>query len=80
MDANYAMLRAEVAKLLHISPEEVDADENLTDLGIDSMRLMTLFLALDTQGLAVEYSMFLERPTMNGIWEATGQPPQSDTE
>lgn len=73
MDPNYEMLRTEIAKMLHVTTQEVDPDANLTDLGIDSMRLMTLFLALDMRGLAVDYAMFLEQPTLNGIWESTGQ-------
>jgi hypothetical protein len=34
-------MRADIAALLHEDPEEIGGEDNLIDLGLDSMRAMT---------------------------------------
>lgn len=78
MQADYAALRAELARLLHEAPDALDPDENLVERGLDSMRLMTLFMAMEADGTPVDFGMVLERPTLNGIWAAAGQATRRD--
>ncbi|KMK66994.1 phosphopantetheine-binding protein [Puniceibacterium sp. IMCC21224] len=73
MTPTFETLRTEVARQLRTDPATLGPDDSLLDLGLDSMRLMSLFVELENQGLVVDYALFLERPTLSGIWAAAGQ-------
>lgn len=61
-------LRAEVATTLGIAPEEVDNEAVLSDLGIDSVRIMGLAERIIAAGYLVEYADLAADPRLIS-WE-----------
>ncbi|PYE84484.1 phosphopantetheine-binding protein [Pseudoroseicyclus aestuarii] len=61
-------MRADVARVVHEAPEDIDPDENLADLGIDSMRAMRLLMAWEERLPGLDYGAFMEEPTLSGWW------------
>ena len=61
-------MRADIARILHESPDEIGADDNLLDLGLDSMRAMNLVLAWSEAGTELDFTALAERPTLSGWW------------
>lgn len=74
-------MRADIAELIHESPDQVMLDDNLMDLGLDSMRLMSLLERWSRQGVELDFSLVAERLTLGGWWElaqaAQGHQPES---
>jgi bifunctional isochorismate lyase / aryl carrier protein len=62
-----ARVRADVAALLHRSPDEISEGENLCDAGLDSVRLMTLLEGWREAGAEITFVVLAERPTL-GEW------------
>lgn len=62
-------MRADIAELIHESPDQVMLDDNLMDLGLDSMRLMSLLERWSHQGVELDFSLVAERLTLGGWWE-----------
>lgn len=62
-------MRADIAALLHEDPEEVLLDDNLMDLGLDSLRVMSLLERWARQGVELDFSRIAERVTLAGWWE-----------
>lgn len=63
-----ASIRADVAKILLLSPEDIDPAENLTYVGLDSIRLMSLLEQWRTQGANLEFVELAEKSTLNDWW------------
>lgn len=63
-------MRADIARLIHEDPEEIGLDDNLMDLGLDSMRLMNLILLWQEAGVDMDFGDFAEHFTLRGWWEA----------
>lgn len=61
-------MRAEIAAILHEGPAEIGDEDNLMDLGLDSMRAMTLVQRWQDRGLKVEFAAFAEVPTLAHWW------------
>lgn len=61
-------MRADVARLIDLEPEEVADDANLADLGLDSMRLMQLAMGWEQAGLAVDFGVLAEHSTLRDWW------------
>ncbi|WP_337061770.1 phosphopantetheine-binding protein [Kineococcus sp. G2] len=62
-------LRADVAGLLGCDPADLDADEDLLDRGLDSIRLMTLVERWRRAGAgALEFPDLAEQPVLRR-WE-----------
>ncbi len=61
-------MRADVAGMLGESPEDIQDDENLMDLGLDSMRVLGLVLAWGNTGIPLEFSHLAEHATLGGWW------------
>ncbi|HEV2780404.1 MAG TPA: phosphopantetheine-binding protein [Actinophytocola sp.] len=57
-------MRADVAEVLHL--DEVPADQNLFEIGLDSIRLMTLLERWRAVGAEVTFLELAERPTLDG--------------
>ena len=57
-------LRQTVAKQLSIDATEIQNDDNLFMLGLDSMSLMTLVGQWREQGVSVEFQDLVEEPTL----------------
>lgn len=61
-------MRADVAGMLGEAPEDIQDDENLMDLGLDSMRVLGLVLAWGNTGIPLEFSHLAEHATLGGWW------------
>lgn len=64
------LMRADIAKMLHMQPDEVQDDDNLPDLGLDSLRLMKLVLGWEEAGLKADFGLFAEHGTLGEWWQA----------
>lgn len=62
-------MRADIARMLHEEPEAIGGDDDLMDLGLDSMRVMNLVLKWSEGGLDLEFAELAERTTLDGWWE-----------
>ena len=71
-------MRADVARLIGEAPEDVGDDDNLMDLGLDSMRVLGLVMAWGEHGLPLEFSHLAEHTTLAGWWQVV-QDLQRDT-
>lgn len=67
-ELNLAHLRTDVARLLHESPDTIGDDDNLMDLGLDSMRLMKLVSQWRTHGVQLEFSDLASEATLAHWW------------
>ena len=63
-------MRADIAAMIHEDPEEIGFDDNLMDLGLDSMRLLNLILKWQEAGVDLDFGDYAERFTLSGWWEA----------
>jgi len=63
-----ARMRADVAEMLGEAPEDISTEENLMDLGLDSMRVLGLVLAWGNTGIALEFSHLAEHTTLRAWW------------
>jgi aryl carrier-like protein len=61
-------MRADLARALRLPPEEIGDDDDLVDLGLDSMRAMTLLARWSERGLALELSAVAEAVTLGAWW------------
>lgn len=57
-------LRADVARVLGLPPEEIGAQENLLDRGLDSIRLMSLVETWRGAGAPTDFTALAEEPTL----------------
>lgn len=63
-------MREDIAAVIGEQPEAIGPDDSLLDLGLDSMRLMTLMLEWEEAGASPDFGEFAERFTLAGLWEA----------
>lgn len=61
-------LRARLATWTQVPVAEFDADENLMDYGLDSIRVMSLVSEWKSAGIAVAFEDLARRPSLNGWW------------
>jgi bifunctional isochorismate lyase/aryl carrier protein len=61
-------MRADIARMLHESPENILDDDNLMDLGLDSMRLMKLAAQWREAGARLEFSDLAADATLAHWW------------
>ncbi|MGV6487669.1 phosphopantetheine-binding protein [Stenotrophomonas bentonitica] len=66
-------MRADVAGMLGEAPDAVGDDDNLMDLGLDSMRVLGLVLAWSNAGIALEFGHLAEHTTLAGWWQVVQQ-------
>lgn len=66
-------MRADIATMILIEPDEISEDDNLLDLGLDSMRAMNLVLLWQTRGVSLDFSELASRPTLGGWWQIARQ-------
>ncbi|MFM2585273.1 isochorismatase family protein [Vibrio campbellii] len=64
-------MRKDVADILDVDLDEVDVDENLIFLGLDSIRVMTLHSRWKALGFNVELAEMVALHTIKDWWEAT---------
>ena len=62
-------MRADLARILKQDPATIDDDENLIDLGLDSIRAMMLVQKWQERGVRIEFSELAEHLTLAAWWE-----------
>lgn len=67
-DFTIEMLRRDIARMIHVDPSEIGDGDNLMDLGLDSMRAMTLVLSWEQQGIKLDFSQLAANVTFAGWW------------
>ncbi|MCQ9617590.1 phosphopantetheine-binding protein [Paenalcaligenes niemegkensis] len=65
---NLDSMRADIAAMLHEDPADIHDDDNLMDLGLDSMRAMTLASRWREAGAKIEFSEMAENATLQHWW------------
>ena len=66
-DLTLERMRADVAAVLHEAPEAILDDDNLMDLGVDSLRVLNLSLQW-SETVPLEFSELAEHTTLAGWW------------
>lgn len=69
-------MRADIARILHEDPADIADDDNLMDLGLDSMRTMTLASRWRDAGAAIEFSEMALNATLQHWWSLVRASPQ----
>lgn len=66
-DLTLERMRADIAAVLHEEPDAIADDDNLMDLGVDSLRALNLSL-LWSEAVPLEFSDLAEHVTLAGWW------------
>jgi aryl carrier-like protein len=61
-------MRADIARIIEADLDEVGDDENLMDLGLDSMRMLGLVVKWGQSGIKLEFSDLAEYLTLGEWW------------
>lgn len=61
-------MRADVARELALPVDEVGAEDDLLDLGLDSVRAMKLALRWEEAGVPIDFGRMAEHRTIAGWW------------
>ena len=61
-------MRADIAQAVDLEPSDLGDHDNIYDLGLDSMRLMSLVLAWSEAGCALDYGVLSEDLTLAAWW------------
>ncbi len=77
-DFTMETLRRDIARMIHVDASEIGANDNLMDLGLDSMRAMTLVLSWEQRGLKLDFSQLAADVTLAGWWAVVAR--QQDME
>ncbi|MCG7488008.1 isochorismatase family protein [Vibrio sp. Of14-4] len=67
-------MRQDVADILEVELEEVEVDENLIFLGLDSIRVMTLHSRWKKSGFDIELSEMVAKNTIKDWWDIAQVP------
>lgn len=62
-------MRADLARIIEVDIEEIRDDDNLMDLGLDSMRMMGLVTQWGRTGIKLEFSDLAEYLTLGEWWQ-----------
>ncbi|MFI7423857.1 phosphopantetheine-binding protein [Nonomuraea sp. NPDC049684] len=57
-------LRAQIAGLLYVEPSELGLHDDLLDVGLDSIRVMTLIEGWKREGRDLGFPDLVDRPTI----------------
>lgn len=66
-------MRADLARVLRMPPDEIGEDDNLIDLGLDSMRAMALLTRWSEQGVELDLAAVAEKVTLGAWWALAGK-------
>jgi aryl carrier-like protein len=59
---------ADLARALRMAPDEIADDDNLIDLGLDSMRAMALLTRWSERGVTLDLAAVAESVTLGAWW------------
>lgn len=62
-------MRSDIARVIDLTPDEIADDANLSDLGLDSLRLMRLVLEWEEAGSEVDFGLLAEYSTLGDWWQ-----------
>jgi aryl carrier-like protein len=62
-------MREDVARMIHEPAETIGDDDDLLDLGLDSMRMLNLATEWSNSGVTLEFAEMAESPTLNDWWQ-----------
>lgn len=62
-------LLGQVAGYLQISVNDIDANENLMDYGLDSIQVMSLIAHWEKLGVTLRFEELAEQPSLNAWWK-----------
>lgn len=62
-------MRADVAAMISEAPEDIRDDDDLTDLGLDSMRVLALATQWGERGIGLNLSHLAEHVTLGEWWQ-----------
>lgn len=62
-------MQADIAQVLMLAPDEIDPDENLSYMGLDSIRLMSLLEQWRSSGAQIQFIDLAEKTTLNEWWQ-----------
>ncbi|WP_439598255.1 phosphopantetheine-binding protein [Falsiroseomonas sp.] len=68
MAMTHERMRADLARVLRMPPEEIDDEESLIDLGLDSMRAMALLTRWAEAGAPLDLAAVAEKVTLGAWW------------
>lgn len=71
-------MRADIANAIDMDASEIGDDDNLFDLGLDSIRVMDMLMKWEAAGLKIDFSLFYEVATLAEWWrivERSGETP-----
>lgn len=75
--ADVQTLLREVAAMIEMPASDLHLDDNLIDMGLDSIRLMSLVTRWRQQGLSPEFTRLAERPAIRDWWDMLYTDPSS---
>ena len=61
-------LRKDIAAMIEIDAASVGDDDNLIDLGLDSMRAMNLMLQWSDEGVPLDFADLAENMSLKDLW------------
>lgn len=61
-------MRADLARALRMAPDEIGEEDDLIDLGLDSMRAMALLTRWGEQGVELDLAAVAEKVTLGAWW------------
>ncbi|ONG44617.1 phosphopantetheine-binding protein [Pseudoroseomonas deserti] len=73
-----SQMRDDIAKLLRMPAGEIGDDDDLGDLGLDSMRAMALLQRWTEGGLPLDFAEMAERPSLAAWWAAAERAQSKD--
>lgn len=71
-DLTLERMRADIAAVLHEAPDSILDDDNLMDLGVDSLRVLNLSLQW-SETVPLEFSELAEHVTLAEWWNIIRQ-------
>lgn len=71
------VLRQEVLRLLDVSDSELEDDDDLIELGLDSVRLMDVVERLQHAGVEVDFANLAEAPSLSRWYQLIGAGPST---
>lgn len=74
------VMRADIARMIEADLDEVGDHDNLMDLGLDSMRMMSLVVKWGQTGIRLEFSELAEFLTLSEWWNVIQKLQQQSSE